>query len=362
MNKILRIVSVLLVAVMLASALSVCTFAAKKEYYANQNALIEAGQDIYSTGENDYSVTNQRKISVDGIIHPKEAWVCVTENYVDKSNASTALFAESNPTVTVKPSGMYEELMPDTKYYVGQSEDKIYIAVETKFPYVESPKNKRFSTLNKWSYYAVRLGFNPDDMNQQVVITHEGNTLANHAKVKGLADATTITEGVGAAILSASQAGATNLDTKKDWTLAIELEIDKAAVKETYKEVFGVDITDDAFNLVFIGATQQSYPNPFENNVLVRPAFGTILTEADAAKLGTSKFVPDVLFFGEMEEETKAPATEAPTDAPATDAPEGNGADEPAQAGGCGGTVSFAGIALVMALGTCTAFVAKKKD
>ena len=29
---------------------------------------------------------------------------------------------------------------------------------------------------------------------------------------------------------------------------------------------------------------------------------------------------------------------------------------------GCGGTVSIAGLALIAALGTCTVFVAKKKD
>ena len=49
-------------------------------------------------------------------------------------------------------------------------------------------------------------------------------------------------------------------------------------------------------------------------------------------------------------EETEANATEAPvTEAPAAE-------------GGCGSSVAAAGIALVAALGTCTAFVAKKKE
>lgn len=67
------------------------------------------------------------------------------------------------------------------------------------------------------------------------------------------------------------------------------------------------------------------------------------------------------------EESTDATVTEAPvgdvtedvaaTDAPATEAP----TTEPTK-GGCGSSVSLAGLALVAALGTCTVFVAKKKE
>ena len=69
--------------------------------------------------------------------------------------------------------------------------------------------------------------------------------------------------------------------------------------------------------------------------------------------------------------ETEAPVTEAPagdvteapagdvTEAPATEAPV---TEEPAAKGGCGSSVSLAGLALVAALGTCTVFVAKKKE
>ena len=63
----------------------------------------------------------------------------------------------------------------------------------------------------------------------------------------------------------------------------------------------------------------------------------------------------------EAEVTTEAPATEAPTtEAPKTEAPttEVPAADE----GGCGSTVSVAGLALVAALGTCTVFAAKKRD
>ena len=57
---------------------------------------------------------------------------------------------------------------------------------------------------------------------------------------------------------------------------------------------------------------------------------------------------------------TDAPTTDAPTtDAPATEAPT---TEAPAEEKGCGGSVGIAGLALVAALGTCTVFVAKKKE
>ena len=66
---------------------------------------------------------------------------------------------------------------------------------------------------------------------------------------------------------------------------------------------------------------------------------------------------------------TEAPATEAPTtEAPTTEAPEAEVTTAPytdpveEPAGGCGSTVGVAGLALVAALGTCTVFVAKKRD
>ena len=76
---------------------------------------------------------------------------------------------------------------------------------------------------------------------------------------------------------------------------------------------------------------------------------------------------PHVVYFINEEAPTEAPETEAPvteapvteapvTDAPATDAP----VDTPAE-GGCGASVAAMGVALVAALGTCTAFISKRR-
>ena len=62
---------------------------------------------------------------------------------------------------------------------------------------------------------------------------------------------------------------------------------------------------------------------------------------------------------------TEEPTNEMPTEEPATDAPAGDESEAPATepaASGCGASVTVAGLALVAALGTCTAFVAKKKE
>ncbi|MBR2387889.1 MAG: hypothetical protein IKB02_03875 [Clostridia bacterium] len=75
-----------------------------------------------------------------------------------------------------------------------------------------------------------------------------------------------------------------------------------------------------------------------------------IMIPADKVETEPEETEPEVT----EPEETEAPTNENPTEAPETEAPEVQG--------GCGGAVSLAGIALVAALGTCTAFVAKKKE
>ena len=52
----------------------------------------------------------------------------------------------------------------------------------------------------------------------------------------------------------------------------------------------------------------------------------------------------------------------APTEPEETDTPADDETAAPVAEGGCDGSVSLAGIALVAALGACTAFVAKKKE
>ena len=111
------------------------------------------------------------------------------------------------------------------------------------------------------------------------------------------------------------------------------------------------------------------FDKPAYKNCVVH---GTVLDEATATANGVNTFLPDMIYFGELAKEepkTEAPAAdEAPaednTPADGEDKPldEGDAVTEPATAGGCASSVAAAGIALIATLGTCTAFVAKKKE
>lgn len=152
-----------------------------------------------------------------------------------------------------------------------------------------------------------------------------------------------------------------------------EVKMSKAKIIDLYKKTFGsADGVD--FKTMFIGVSSSDYS--WENgapDVDFYVVHGTVLDEATATANGVNTFLPDMIYFGELAAETVAPATDAPTGD--SNAPAGDVEDKPLDEGeidnsepivttgsSCGGAVSFAGIALVAALGTCTAFVAKKKE
>ena len=137
-------------------------------------------------------------------------------------------------------------------------------------------------------------------------------------------------------------------------------------MKKLYLEQFGVTLTDEDFNSIFVSGghrfREQGKVSASENQF--NGTYGTLLlNEAN----GRTDLIPDLIVFNseKVEPETTEPAeteevptNENPTEAPESDAPV---TEAPAE-GGCGGSVAAAGIALVAALGTCTAFVAKKKE
>ena len=96
--------------------------------------------------------------------------------------------------------------------------------------------------------------------------------------------------------------------------------------------------TQFMFDLIIFGDenTEVQIADPFPVRPETEPATTEPVTEAPAA------------------DETEAPAADDATEAPATEAPKAEG--------GCGSSVAVAGLALVAALGACTAFVAKKKE
>ena len=188
-----------------------------------------------------------------------------------------------------------------------------------------------------------------------------------------------------------------------DWELYIEMKLDKKAVANALNECYFTDYDTIPNGMYFSFGT-----NMYRRTEVALDSNGNEKAVNDASECqyyrwlgdtiirdnnvdyeayglyegGKVNTIGDLIIFGDENtvfepadpfpvRETEAPATEAPaTEAPAgeTDAPAGDDATEapvteaPAAEDGCGSSVTLAGIALVAALGTCTVFVAKRKE
>ncbi|MBR2387139.1 MAG: hypothetical protein IKB02_00060 [Clostridia bacterium] len=184
-----------------------------------------------------------------------------------------------------------------------------------------------------------------------------------------------------------------------EWEMYMELKLDKKAVAKALNDCYFTDYDTIPNGMYFSfgtngfqaigtykadGKTENLEPNDTQyyrwlGANIIRDNNGDY-EEFGLYEGGKVNTIGDLIIFGDentvfepadpfpVRETTEAP-TEAPTtepevtDAPAdeTEVPAGE-TEAPADEGGCGGTVAVAGIALVAALGTCTAFVAKKKE
>ena len=143
----------------------------------------------------------------------------------------------------------------------------------------------------------------------------------------------------------------------------------EAGMKTGHYRYLATDIrgkTDNYFDYgMLLGTAQEYLPTLVvfgdENTVLSIPGDEPI-TEAPATEAPTTEAPATEAPAGDVTEAPAGDVTEAPA-GDATEAPAGDDTPdtEPAK-GGCGGSVSLAGLALIAALGTCTVFVAKKKE
>ena len=298
-------------------------------------SLTQYGQDIYSTGAS-YAPTSN--MNINGTISADEGWVRVTPNMADKQVTSTYMNGPSNygywsdsykskivPTDSYK---VYESLASDYNYYVAQDSQYIYLAFE-EFAYSSGEEllgvdanGIGYVGLNSWRYYYFRLGFNPDDYSQQIVLESTGGA----PSVKGFAgndlwDTTTSKSGIveSAAVTTSNYVA----PTTKDYIRYTEIKLSKEAIRAAYAAAFpGVDLTDYDFNTIFVGISnrpyaakvkmneetqklevvqkwnesKQKYEN--DNTELLRFAHGTVLTEKYAKTIGENTFIPDVIVFG----------------------------------------------------------------
>ncbi len=185
-----------------------------------------------------------------------------------------------------------------------------------------------------------------------------------------------------------------------DWELFIELKLDKKAVAKALNDCYFTDYDDIPSGMYFTFGTSMyrrvecklsdsgEEKSVSDESQYYRWLGDTIIRDNNGDyedfglyEGGKANTMGDLIVFGDentvvepadpfpvrdTEEPTteapkNAPETEAPTNTPETEAPAGE-TEAPTSEGGCGGSVAVAGLALVAALGTCTAFVAKKRE
>ena len=186
-----------------------------------------------------------------------------------------------------------------------------------------------------------------------------------------------------------------------DWELFIEMKLDKKAVANALNACYFTDY-DTVPNVMYFNFGTNMYrrvecklsdsgeeKSVSDESQYYRWLGDTIIRDNNADyedyglyEGGKVNTIMDAIIFGDentviapadpfpVREETEPEETEPEVTEPevtedpvgdVTEAPAGE-TEAPAAEGGCGGAVSLAGIALVAALGTCTAFVAKKKE
>ena len=171
--------------------------------------------------------------------------------------------------------------------------------------------------------------------------------------------------------------------------MVIEFKFEKAVVAQALNSTYFTDY-DTISDAMYFGLSTHTYgrlengPSQYYKWAGQTDLRGQTGQYADFGiyEGSSTEFLFDLVVFADENEEieiadpfpirpeTEAPTTEPVTEAPVVDETEAPVADEteapateaPAAQGGCGGSVAVAGIALVAALGTCTAFVAKKKE
>jgi len=181
--------------------------------------------------------------------------------------------------------------------------------------------------------------------------------------------------------------------TDGSWEVYIEMKLAKDQIANAMNECFFTDY-DTIPNAMYFDFTTNAYRAKADDlNESVNQYYNWLGNNNVAGKQGDYadfgyyegmkyETIFDLIVFGDentviepadpfpVREETEAPTTEPETTEPeVTEAPAGNETDAPAGEteapevqGGCGSSVALAGIALVATLGTCTAFVAKKKE
>ena len=389
MKKFLSVVSLLLVAIMVLATPAVS--AAENEWTAPEGANVYTAKYM--------SVLSP---TVDGYIEDGEYGDCLVK--------VTEPVAASNDTWgTTWETKEYDKNLRDKsmELYVAHDADNIYIAIHEVGGEQQDDGNYVFRNnlafqlgfdLGNANSYFQFGGFQTNDQWKKLTYFKSGKLALSSVKADGLVDELMVRKYDGFkdedVAFGDFSLGNGNINVfGGQWTTTVEFKISKETLKEVVKADFGVEL--ESIDAMWFGLLATTYKGTSTAGTVgsqVWKWFGTTdisgkqdnyaaygITSASWRERAEFKVdsLFDVILFEDAPVETEAPTTEAPvTEAPAgdvteaptgdvTEAPAGDVTETPATEptnSGCGASVTLAGLALVAALGTCTAFVAKKKE
>ena len=275
----------------------------------------------------------------DGIVEDGEYTLAVKDMKPSEDEADDRFFC-------IDPQGLDVESF---NLYLSYDDDYIYIGAEVFEDEILAGENITF-----------RFGLDPRNFEKRINIkyTHGGAPESENAEAFAteLIDGGISYEIVIKRTAMTDYLGFDDNDDVKEFTLQIVMGDDRDEVNhpELWPEMwFGCAVPGH-----YEGLASSAEATDAEGKIwgFMGTRFPHVMTLGDAPE--TEAPVTD-------EPETKAPETEAPqTNAPAGDTPNETEAPEteaPAAEGGCGASVAAVAVALVAALGTCTAFVSKRK-
>ncbi|MBR2387886.1 MAG: hypothetical protein IKB02_03860, partial [Clostridia bacterium] len=276
------------------------------------------GQRTFLIGDENYTVSDATmgvylSAKADGSVDVDRRWEAISSNLVKVNDApikpvivNTAVSGKSNNAslYIVDEKAALADSTPDMNYYVAKSSDRIFVSFEEVFKYnLAAPMSQH--TILTWSDEYYRIGFNPDDPSQQLVMKFSGHGLPTQELDVSVADATTATKihdgtALGALDLVEHYVGGSDKNTIAGESRIRNFAFDYDAIKELWAEHFDVTLTDDDFNSIYVEASFFCYGDVKVNDAYVTWSanYGTTVTSAKAAQYGVSTLIPDTIVFG----------------------------------------------------------------
>ncbi|MBR2388069.1 MAG: DUF4886 domain-containing protein [Clostridia bacterium] len=225
-------------------------------------------------------------------------WSCLTPTELEPTIVNQYHAGQTNVTGYTVVDSAYEPITPHYKYYVARSESRLYLAFDMLYQPSEEAIEGSTSVWTSDSPEYYRLGFNPADHTQQMVIKlqHHGLDEPGQESEVGFATATGYTSlWTGYNSVSPYYDFVVGGPSSNTTHRIKKLAFDKEVIKEFWQENFGVTLTDADFNTFYI-STSNFYR--VSASVTWKAFYGTMISEEQAAKYGVSQLLPDTVVFG----------------------------------------------------------------